>query len=109
MHVSADRLCLQHTLCHRDLIRHPWFSDFGIRDLNDAVVVSLLIKPLLNCTCNFLCEQIVENWFYDYYNNRRAAPARSTDRERFQGAADDKYGGSYDDLDEKPSWSRGRK
>ena len=35
----------------RDLIRHPWFSDFGIRDLNDAVIVRLLITLPLPRNC----------------------------------------------------------
>jgi len=70
-----------------ELISHVWFAEFGIRDLNDAIV-------------------LVENWFYDYYDNRRVAPTRSR-RDRFDNS-EDKYGSrqSYDDLDEKPAYSR---
>ena len=54
--------------------------------------------------------QVVEGWFYDYYDCRLSAPPRNHHgHSRDYYESDDKYGGSYDDLDEKPSWNRGRK
>lgn len=50
--------------------------------------------------------QIVENWFHDYYDYRRGGSARQS-RGR-QEPSEDKYGGSYDDLDEKPAWNSRR-
>jgi serine/threonine protein kinase len=67
-----------------ELIQHPWFKEFGIKDLDCAKV-------------------IVESWFYDYYDNRRSA--RGGRRDRLE-PSEEKYSGSYDDLDDKDSWSR---
>lgn len=70
-----------------ELITHPWFADFEIRDLNDAIT-------------------IVENWFSDYYDLRRTPRRRS--RDRFEPAEEKYSGGSYDDLDDK-DYARSRR